>query len=172
MGYHADGTIHPQRSPATNTMNVTAPRTAPSPAVLDLVTSLLGITAAWSLTAVLAACVWPLRPALYLWGMGAALAGHLAHHARCRVRPPRVRSLAGLLWAPVGRIRHVPAGTPLLAAKRYHFNPSQAYRPMLVWVGWWNCRTFTGDPTSAEYFFLERGSTRYAIPARDLVPAG
>jgi L-alanine-DL-glutamate epimerase-like enolase superfamily enzyme len=153
-------------------MNATAPRIAPGPAVLDRVTSLLGITAAWSLAAMLAAFARPLHPALYLSGFGLAVAAHLAHAARCRSRAPRVRSLAGFLWAPAGRIRRIPAGTPLLAAKRYYFNPSQAYHPMLVWVGWWNCRTFTGDPASAEYFFVERGSTRYAVPACDLVQAG
>ena len=153
-------------------MNATAPRTAPDPAVLDRATSLLGITAAWSLAAMLAACIRPLHPALYLAAFGLAVAAHLAHDARCRSRPPRVRSLAGFLWAPAGRIRRIPVDTPLLAAKRYHFNPSQAYDPMCVWVGWWNCRTFTGDPASAEYFFVERGSTRYAILARDVVPAG
>ena len=153
-------------------MNVTALRVAPGPAALDRITSLLGITAAWSLAVLLAAGVRPLHPALYLSALVLALAGHRALDARCGPRPPRVRSLAGFLWAPAGRLRRIPEGTPLLAAKRYHFNPSQAYHPMRVWVGWWNCRTFTGDPASAEYFFLERGSTRYAIPARDLVPAG
>ena len=153
-------------------MNVTALRVAPGSAVLDRITSLLGITAAWSLAVLLAAGVRPLHPALYLSALVLALAGHGALDARYGPRPPGVRSLAGFLWAPVGRFRRIPEGTPLLAAKRYHFNPSQAYHPMLVWVGWWNCRTFTGDPASAEYFFVERGSTRYAIPARDLVPAG
>lgn len=151
-------------------MNVTALRVAPGPAALDRITSLLGITAAWSLAVLLAAGVRPLHPVLYLSALALALAGHRALDAR--YGPRRVRSLAGFLWAPAGRFRCIPEGTPLLAAKRYHFNPSQAYHPMRVWVGWWNCRTFTGDPASPEYFFLERGSTRYAIPARDLVPAG
>ena len=149
-------------------MNVTALRVAPGSAALDRITSLLGITAAWSFAVLLAAGVRPLHPELYLSGLVLAVAGHRALDARCGPRPPRVRSLAGFLWAPAGRVRRIPEGTPLLAAKRYHFNPSQAYHPMRVWVGWWNCRTFTGDPASAEYFFVERGSTRYAIPARDL----
>lgn len=153
-------------------MNVTALRFAPGSAALDRITSLLGITAAWSLAVLLAAGVRPLHPALYLSALFLALAGYRTLDARYGPRPPRVRSLAGFLWAPAGRFRRVPEGMPLLAAKRYHFNPSQAYHPMLVWVGWWNCRTFTGDPASAEYFFVERGSTRYAIPASDLVPAG
>jgi hypothetical protein len=153
-------------------MNVTALRIAPGPAALDRGLSLLGITAAWSLASMLTAGVRPLHPALYLSAFVLGCAAHLAHDARCRSRPPRVRSLAGFLWAPAGRLRRIPVDTPLLAAKRYHFSPSQAYAPMLVWVGWWNCRTFTGDPSSAEYFFVERGSTRYAIPARDLAGAG
>lgn len=153
-------------------MNATASRFAPGPAALDRVLSLLGITAAWSLASILAAGPLPLHPALYLSAFVLAFAAHLAHDARCRSRPPRVRSLAGFLWTPAGRFRRIPVGTPLLAAKRYYFNPSQAYQPMLVWVGWWNSKTFTGDPASAEYFFFERSSTRYAILARDLVPAG
>lgn len=153
-------------------MIVTAPRFAPGPAALDRMASMLGITAAWSLAVPLAAGVRPLHPALYLVALALALALHRALDARCGPRPPRVRSLAGFLWAPAGRFRRIPAGRPLLTAKRYHFSPSQAFHPMLVWAGWWNCRSFTGDPTSAEYFFVERGGTRYAIRATDLVPGG
>lgn len=153
-------------------MNLTAPRIASGPAALDRALSLLGITAAWSLTSMLAAGIGRLHPAIYLSVFVLAFTAHLAHDSRCRSRPPQVRSLAGFLWAPVGRIRRIPVDAPLLAAKRYYFNPSHAYEPMLVWVGWWNCRTFIGDPASAEFFFIERGSTRYAITARDLVPAG
>ena len=153
-------------------MNATALRFAPGPAALDRVLSLLGIAAAWSLASLLTAGTWPLHPALSLSAFVLAFGAHLAHDARCRSRPPRVRSPAGFLWAPAGRVRRIPVDTPLLAAKRYYFYPRQAYQPMLVWVGWWNCRTFTGDPASAEYFFVQRGGTRYAIPAKDLVPAG
>lgn len=75
-----------------------------------------------------------------------------------------MRSLAGFAWAPLGRLRYIPPATPLLAAKRYWFTESQAYEPMRVRVGWWNCRTFSGDtgPEEVEYVFFTRRSTRYA----------
>lgn len=38
-----------------------------------------------------------------------------------------------------------------------------------MWAGWWNCRSLGGD--SLEYFFVDRGSTRYALAASDTVPA-
>ena len=131
----------------------------------------LPATAAGTLAAALAAWISPLHPGLSLPAIALAAAGHLALQSRCRSRPPRVRSLAGFLWAPLGRLRRVAADTPLLAAKRHYFIQRVAHRPMVVWVGWWNCRTFPGDPAAIEYFFVERGSTRYAIPAADLVAA-
>jgi hypothetical protein len=65
------------------------------------------------------------------------------------------------LVAPFGRVRTLPAGTELLAAKRWYFYACVIPRPMRVWVGWWNCRRF--DPDSGLYYFIERGS-RYAVP--------
>ncbi len=153
-------------------MNTMDFRFAASPAALDRMLSLLGIATAGSLASVITAGIRPLHPALCLTALVMAFAAHLAHAARCRSRSPRVRSLAGFLWAPAGRLRRIPVGTPLLAGKRYYFDPSQACEPMLVWIGWWNCGTFTSQPASAEYFFVERRNTRYAILAQDLISAG
>ena len=148
-------------------------RAAGHTAALDALTAVLGACALWGGAAGLLAAVVPGPAGVYPWLTAAGLALHLAHAARCRRRPPRVRSLAGFAWAPLGRLRHIPAATPLLAAKRYWFTESQAYEPMRVRVGWWNCRTFSGDtgPEEVEYVFFTRGSTRYALPARELVPA-
>lgn len=139
------------------------------PGTLDRSVTLVGITLAVSLAAIAAARVAAPHLAFYLAAMIVAWGTHALHDLRCRARPPRVRSLAGFLWAPFGRFRRVPEGTPLLSAKRYYFHPSSAHRPMLVWLGWWNCKTFPGDPASAEYFFFDRGG-RYALPAADVLP--
>jgi hypothetical protein len=146
-------------------------RAARHPAALDALPAVLGALALWGSAAALLAAAVPGSAAPCPWLIAAGLALHLAHAARCRRRPPRVRSLAGFAWAPAGRLRRIPAGTPLLAAKRYWFTPSEAYEPMRVWIGWWSCGTFPGDPDQVEYVFFSRGSTRYALPARDLVPA-
>ena len=140
-----------------------------SPATIDCLATLVDITSTWSLAGVLMADRVTLHPALYVAILALGVGAYLLHHAACLSRPPRVRSLRGFLWAPFGRIRRVPEGMPLLAAKRYHYNPSVAYSTMVVWVGWWSCRTFTGDPASAEYVFFDR-RTRYAVLASDLVP--
>lgn len=158
------------RSPPTP-MTPISFRATWTPAALDRLTSVPGALALWGSAGGLLAAVVPGPAALHPWLLASILALHLAHAARCRRRPPRVRSLAGFAWAPLGRLRRVPAATPLLAAKRYWFTASEAYQPMLVWVGWWCCGTFPGDPEGVEYVFFTRGSTRYALPARELVPA-
>jgi hypothetical protein len=63
--------------------------------------------------------------------------------------------------APFGRICTLPAGTELLAAKRWYFYACVIPAPLRVWVGWWNCRRFDAD--SGLYYFIE-GRTRYAVP--------
>jgi hypothetical protein len=98
-----------------------------------------------------------------------ALVIHLLYHKRCLARPPHVRSLQGFLWAPFGRIRHIVPDQAVLRAKRYQFARGQAYERMLFWAGWWNCRAFSGD--SIEYFFFNRGSTRFAVAASDVLPS-
>lgn len=149
----------------------TITRTAGStPATLDCLATLLGIAAVWSLSGLLIAGHATLSPVLYVVLLGVAITAHLLHHAACLANPPRVRSIRGFLWAPFGRVRRIPQDMPLLAAKAYHFNPSIAYSPMLVWVGWWSCRTFTGDPASDEYFFFYRRN-RYAVLATNLIPS-
>jgi hypothetical protein len=73
----------------------------------------------------------------------------------------RLASLRGFLWAPVGRIAVIPAGTAVFSGKRYYFRPGTATSDMRVWAGWWNCRTFRGD--DAEYVFFERGGSCMAV---------
>lgn len=141
-----------------------------SPATLDCLATLAGITCTWSVAGMLMAGRVTLHPALYVAFLGLGVGAYLLHHAACLSRPPRVRSLRGFLWAPFGRIRRIPKGMPVLAAKRYYYNPSEAWSPMVVWIGWWSCRTFTGDPASAEYVFFDRRS-RYAVLASDLLPS-
>jgi len=65
------------------------------------------------------------------------------------------------LVAPFGRICTLPAGTEVLAGKKWYFHPCAIAEPMRVWVGWWNCRGFDSD--SGLYYFIERRS-RYAVP--------
>ena len=133
----------------------------------DLLWNLLGITATLPITGGLPPD--RLELSLGVRVLITALAwAYAAHAAACRSRPPRVRSIRGFFWAPFGRIRRIPEGMPLLAAKRYHYNSSIAYSPMRAWVGWWNCKTFSGDHGGEEYFFIDR-RTRYAIPASALL---
>ena len=141
-----------------------------TPATLDCLATLTGIAATWSVAGLLMAGHVTMNPALYVVLLGVALTAHLLNHAACLAHPPRVRSFRGFLRAPFGRVRRIPEEMPLLAAKAYHFHPSMAYSPMLVWIGWWSCRTFTGDPASDEYFFFYRRS-RYAVLATDLIPS-
>jgi hypothetical protein len=133
----------------------------------DLLWNLVGITA----TVAIAGGLPPDHVGLNL-GMRVLLialttCAYVAHAAACRSHPPRVRSARGFFWAPFGRIRRIPEGMPLLAAKKYYYDPSVAYSPMRAWVGWWNCKTFPGDREAEEYFFIDRRS-RYAIPASAL----
>jgi hypothetical protein len=150
-------------------MTATSQTARLSPATIDCLATLAGITSTWSVAGVLMAGRVRLHPALYVAVLALGVGAYLLHHAACLSRPPRVRSLRGFLWAPFGRLRRIPEGMPLLAAKRYHYNPSEACSPMVVWAGWWSCRTFTGDPASAEYVFFDR-RTRYAVLASDLLP--
>jgi hypothetical protein len=88
---------------------------------------------------------------LSLW-----LAGRFALRRERRAESGIVRTLL----APIGRIIFLPAGTELMAGKKYHFHPSHLHQPARVWVGWWNCGSFGGD--SGRYYFFER-ELRYAI---------
>lgn len=134
--------------------------------MLDPLLSLAAIAAATSVCGTVAVSIWPVPPDFHLWLFAVVSLGHAVYtrdHARC---PSRVRSFAGFLWAPAGRIRLVAAGSPVLAGKRYYLYASCAPSTMLVWVGWWNCRVCDVAGTREECVILWRGSTTYALPTR------
>ncbi|MBB4635882.1 hypothetical protein [Longimicrobium terrae] len=135
---------------------------------LDVPLSLLGIAGMWTLAGVMAAGFGLPDPVLNIAGLGTAGLAWCRHHARCRRRPPPVRSLAGFLWAPLGRVRRVEAGTPILGGKRYCFQPTTVSEPLIVWAGWWNGGRFAGAAQTDDYFFVQRRS-RLAIPAAWIV---
>jgi hypothetical protein len=76
-------------------------------------------------------------------------------------------SIVRTILAPFGRIVCLPAGTELMAGKKYVFDPSILHKPARVWVGWWNCGSFAADP--ARYYFFDRGF-RYAIRVDAMPP--
>lgn len=134
--------------------------------MLDLLLSLTAIAAAVSFCGAVAVSIWPVSPELHLWLFAVTSLGHAIHTrdpARC---PPRVRSFAGFLWAPAGRVRRLAAGTPVLAGKRYYLYASCVPSTMILWVGWWNCRVCEIAGTREECVILRRGSTTYAVPTR------
>lgn len=132
--------------------------------LLDLLLNSAGLTALAVPAAAATGTTWPDLFCV----LGGTLALHLIYHLRCLRRPPHVRSLAGILWAPFGRIRHIVPGQTVMCGKRYFFHSYRADQRRLFWAGWWNCRAFCGD--SVEYFFFDRGSTRYAVAAPDVLP--
>lgn len=149
-------------------ISITRP-TGISPSTADRLFNLLGITTTWYVVVILSPEWLGLPRALHLLLYAAAVGAYLVHHAACSANPPPTRSARGILFAPFGRVRRIPEGMPLMSGKRYYFHPSEAHEPMVVWVGWWNCRTFPGDDAAQEYHFIDRRSTRYAIPAGDLL---
>jgi hypothetical protein len=131
---------------------------------LDLLLNAAGIAAVGMSLAAVAGALSPRA----VGALASALALQVLYHRRCLARPPHVRSLAGFLWAPFGRIRRIAPDQAVMRARRYHFHQGHAYERMLLWAGWWNCRAFSGD--AVEYFFFERGSTRFAVAVADVLP--
>ena len=62
--------------------------------------------------------------------------------------------------APFGRVRTLPAGTELWAAKVYRYHPHVLTEPRRIWVGWWNCGRF---PAHEERYYFARGASNLAI---------
>ncbi len=79
--------------------------------------------------------------------------------------PRHPSRLARVVAAVFGRVLHLPAGTPIYSAKRYHYRWSETYAPMRVRVGWWNRRAFPYGSDGTQYYFFQHRSTCYALPA-------